>query len=47
VSGLENWIDSLDPKVAFLVMGGVFLIASVAGWYVGDLILWLRRKIFP
>jgi hypothetical protein len=47
MSSLQNWIDQLNPLVAFLVMGGVFLVASVAGWYGGDLILQLRGKIFP
>jgi len=46
MNDLQNWIDQLDPLVAFAAMGGVFLVASVAGWYVGDLMLWARSKIF-
>jgi len=45
MSGLQNWIDSLDPMVAFLVMGGPFLVVSIAGWYAGDLILWLLGRL--
>jgi hypothetical protein len=44
MTSLQNWIDSLDPMIAFLLMGATFLMTSIAGWYAGDLILWLRKQ---
>lgn len=41
---IQNWIDQLDPAIAFPLMGTVFLIVSVAGWYIGGAIVWLRTK---
>lgn len=38
---LEAWIAQFDPALGILVVGGIFLIAGIAGWYVGDVILWL------
>ena len=32
-----------NPVVAFPSIAIIFLIASIAGWYVGNLIQWLRR----
>jgi hypothetical protein len=45
MTDVQNWIDQLDPMAAFFAMGGAFLIVSVAGWYVGDVILWLRKGV--
>lgn len=38
-------IDQLDPAIAFLLMGTVFLVMSVAGWYIGEAIVLLRAKM--
>jgi hypothetical protein len=43
MSALQNWIDQLDPMIAFLVMGSAFLIGGLGGWYAGEIILWLTR----
>ena len=32
----------LNPMAAFLMLGLIFLIASIAGWYTGNLVQWLR-----
>jgi hypothetical protein len=40
---LQNLIDQLNPTAALPSIAILFLIASIAGWYVGNLILWLRR----
>ena len=40
---LQNWIEQLNPLAAFPSIAMLFLIASIAGWYVGNLIQWLRR----
>ena len=44
MSYLQNWIDQLDPMIAFLVMGSAFLIGGLGGWYAGEIILWLTRR---
>jgi len=43
MSYMQNWVDQLNPAAAFPSIGIIFLIASIAGWYVGNLIQWLRR----
>jgi len=43
MSYMQNWVDQLNPVAAFPSIAIVFLIASIAGWYVGNLIQWLRR----
>jgi hypothetical protein len=43
LSELQDWTGQLDPTIAFLLMGSLFLVASVAGWHVSNLILWLRH----
>jgi len=45
MADIQNWIDQLEPATAFLVMGGVFLITSIAGWYAGDAILWIQKGL--
>jgi hypothetical protein len=45
MNAIQNWIDQLDPEIAFLLMGAVFLVVSVAGWYVGEAILWVRTNM--
>jgi hypothetical protein len=45
IQGLIWIIDSLDPVVAFPVMGATFLVASIAGWYAGDLIRRMLGKL--
>jgi hypothetical protein len=40
---LENWIEQLNPLAALPSIAILFLIASIAGWYVGNLIQWFRR----
>jgi len=32
---LQNWIEQLNPLAAFPSIAMLFLIASIAGWYVG------------
>jgi hypothetical protein len=38
-----QWVEHLNPTVSLLSLAIPFLIASIAGWYVGNLLLWLRR----
>ena len=33
---MQGWINSLDPRLAFLLMSGLLLIAGIAGWYVAE-----------
>jgi hypothetical protein len=33
---VQDWINSLNPMVAFLLMGGLFLFAGTGGWYVAN-----------
>jgi hypothetical protein len=40
---LQNWIEQLDPLASLSSIGMLFLIASIAGWYVANLIQWFRR----
>ena len=40
---LQNWIDQVNPMAALPSKAILFLIASIAGWYVGNLLQWLRR----
>jgi hypothetical protein len=40
---LQNGIEHLNPLVSLLWLAIPFLIASIAGWYVGNLIQWFRR----
>ena len=40
---LQHCIDQLPPVAALPLIAGLFLIASILGWYVGSLIQWLRR----
>jgi hypothetical protein len=39
---LHNWID-INPMAAFPLIAILFLLASIAGWYLGNLIQWRRR----
>jgi hypothetical protein len=43
MSYMKNWVDQLNPVAAVPSIAIIFLIASIAGWYVGNLIQWLRR----
>jgi hypothetical protein len=36
-------IDQVSPMVGFFMMALFFLIASIGGWYTGNLIQWLRH----
>ena len=38
----NNWID-INPMAAFPLIAILFLLASIAGWYLGNLIQWRRR----
>jgi hypothetical protein len=40
---LQNWIDQVNPMAALPSIAILFLIASIVGWYVGNLLQWLRR----
>lgn len=33
----------LSPVAVFLTLGLIFLIASIGGWYTGNLVQWLRN----
>jgi len=33
LSSIQEWINALDPRLAFLLMSSVFLAASTTGWY--------------
>ena len=33
----------LNPMAVFLILGLIFLIASIGGWYTGNLVQWLRN----
>jgi len=43
MSYLQECIDQLPSVAAPPSIAGLFLIASILGWYVGSLIQWLRR----
>jgi hypothetical protein len=36
-------VDQLSSMTAFSVMGLLFLVVSIGGWYTGNLIQWLRN----
>ena len=40
---LQNWVEQLNVPTSLPSIAIVFLVASIAGWYVGNLIQWLRR----
>jgi hypothetical protein len=40
---LQNWIEQLNPLASLPSIAMLFLIASIAGWYVGNLIQGFRR----
>jgi hypothetical protein len=40
---LQNWIDQVNPMATLPSIAILFLIASIAGWYVGNLLQWLRH----
>jgi hypothetical protein len=40
---LQNGVEHLCPMASLLSLAILFLIASIAGWYVGNLLLSLRR----
>jgi len=40
---LQNGFEHLTPLASLLPITTLFLTASIAGWYVGDLVLRLRR----
>jgi hypothetical protein len=40
---LQNWIDQVNPMAALPAIAILFLTASIAGWYEGNLLQWLRR----
>ena len=43
MSYLQDCIDQLPSVAALPSIAGLFLIASILGWYVGSRIQWLRR----
>jgi hypothetical protein len=40
---LQNWTEQLNPLASLPSIAMLFLIASIGGWYVGNLIQWFRR----
>jgi hypothetical protein len=40
---MQTWIEELNPLASLPSIAILFLIAIIAGWYVGNLIQWLRR----
>jgi hypothetical protein len=40
---LQSWIEELNPLASLPSIAILFLIAIIAGWYVGNLIQWFRR----
>jgi hypothetical protein len=40
---LQNGFELLNPLASLLPLATLFLISSITGWYVGNLLLWLRR----
>jgi hypothetical protein len=40
---LQNGIEQLNSPAPLFLFVTLFLIASVAGWYASNAILWLRR----
>ena len=40
---LQNGAELLSPMASLLSLAIAFLIASIAGWYIGTLLLLLRR----
>jgi hypothetical protein len=40
---LQNGIEHLSPLTSVLAIAIVFLIASIAGWYAGNLVQCFRR----
>jgi len=40
----QGWIDGLHPMAAFLVMGGLFLVVGIAGWYSANATSFLWRR---
>ena len=43
MNNLQSWIVS-NPVAAFPSIAIHFLIVSIGGWYMGNLIQWLRNK---
>jgi hypothetical protein len=39
---LQDWLGQLGPVANFTAIAVIFLLASIAGWYVGNWIHWLR-----
>ena len=33
---MQDWIDNLNPMLAFLLMSSMFLVASTTGWYAAN-----------
>jgi|EndMetStandDraft_3_1072993.scaffolds.fasta_scaffold209732_2 hypothetical protein len=40
---LQNGFEQLNPLAMLLTSATLFLAASIAGWYVGNVLLGLRR----
>jgi hypothetical protein len=40
---LQRYVDQLSPAATLPLIALLFLIASILGWYVGNLILRLRQ----
>jgi hypothetical protein len=40
---LQKGVEQLNPPALLFLFATLFLIASVAGWYAVNVILWLRR----
>ena len=40
---LSDVVDQLSPMTIFSMIGFIFLIASLGGWYTGNLMQWLRN----
>jgi hypothetical protein len=39
---MQNWVE-LNPLTSLPAIAIIFMIASIGGWYVGNLIQWFRR----
>jgi hypothetical protein len=40
---LSDVVRQLSPTAIFSMMGLIFLLASIGGWYTGNLTQWLRN----
>jgi hypothetical protein len=43
MENFQDWNEQLGPVAVFASIPILFLAASIAGWYAGNWIQWLRR----